>query len=58
MEFALRISKKWIRLKDELSSSVVLSVAVDGERVYFGGESGIARIEKSYLKKRFGKMKT
>ncbi|MBO0725939.1 MAG: hypothetical protein J2P52_10090 [Blastocatellia bacterium] len=51
-------SQKWIRLKDELPSSVVLSVAVDDERVYFGGEGGIARIEKSYLEKRFGKMKT
>ncbi|HEY7179812.1 MAG TPA: hypothetical protein VIC84_00270 [Blastocatellia bacterium] len=51
-------SQKWIRLKEELPSGVVLSVAVDAERVYFGGEGGIARVEKSYLEKRFGKMKT
>jgi ligand-binding sensor domain-containing protein len=51
-------SQKWIRLKDELPSSVVLSVAVDAERVYFGATGGIARIEKSYLEKKFGKMKT
>ncbi|MGH9939563.1 MAG: hypothetical protein ACREAM_25260, partial [Blastocatellia bacterium] len=47
-------SQKWTRLKDELPSSVVLSVAIDGERVYFGTTSGIARIETDYLEKRFG----
>jgi ligand-binding sensor domain-containing protein len=51
-------SQKWIRLKDELPASQVLSVAVDARRVYFGGTGGIARIEKAYLEKRFGKMKT
>jgi ligand-binding sensor domain-containing protein len=51
-------SQKWTRLKDELPSSVVLSVAVDAQRVYFGSTGGIARIEKSYLEKKFGKMKT
>jgi ligand-binding sensor domain-containing protein len=51
-------SQKWVRLKDELPSSVVLSVAVDAQRVYFGGTGGIARIEKAYLEKRFGNMKT
>ena len=43
-------SQKWKRLKDELPSSVVLSVAVDGDRVYFGTNSGIARVDKTYLK--------
>jgi ligand-binding sensor domain-containing protein len=51
-------SQKWTRLKDELPSSVVLSVAVDARRVYFGSTGGIARVEKAYLEKRFGKMKT
>jgi hypothetical protein len=36
----------------------VLSVAVAGQHVYFGATGGIARIEKAYLEKRFGKMKT
>jgi ligand-binding sensor domain-containing protein len=51
-------SQEWTRLKDELPSSVVLSVAVAGQHVYFGATGGIARIEKAYLEKRFGKMKT
>src|SRR5215475_10687632 len=51
-------SQKWTRLKDELPSNVVLSVAVDARRVYFGSTGGIARVEKAYLEKRFGKMKT
>jgi len=51
-------SQKWARLKDELPSSVVLSVAVDAGAVYFGSAGGIARIEKAYLEKRLGKMKT
>jgi ligand-binding sensor domain-containing protein len=46
-------SQKWIRLKDELPSNVVLSVAVDDDRVYFGATGGIARIKKSYLEKKF-----
>ena len=48
-------SQKWIRLKDELPSSGVLSVAVDDQSVYFGATGGIARIEKSYLEKKFVK---
>ncbi len=51
-------SQEWARLKDELPSSAVLSVAVDAQHVYFGATGGIARIEKTYLEKRFGKMKT
>jgi ligand-binding sensor domain-containing protein len=51
-------SQKWTRLKDELPSSVVLSVAIDARRVYFGSTGGIARVENAYLEKRFGKMKT
>lgn len=51
-------SQKWTRLKDELPSSVVLSVAIGDDSVYFGATGGIARIEKAYLEKRFGKMKT
>ncbi|HEV2663283.1 MAG TPA: two-component regulator propeller domain-containing protein, partial [Blastocatellia bacterium] len=51
-------SQKWARLKDELPSSVVLSVAVDAGAVYFGSTGGIARIEKAYLEKRVGKIKT
>jgi ligand-binding sensor domain-containing protein len=42
-------SHRWTRLKDELPSSAVLSVAVDDEHVYFGATSGIARVDKSYL---------
>jgi ligand-binding sensor domain-containing protein len=51
-------SQKWARLKDELPSGVVLSVAVGDDYVYFGSTGGIARIEKVYLEKRFGKTKT
>jgi ligand-binding sensor domain-containing protein len=51
-------SQEWTRLKDELPSSVVLSVAVAGQHVYFGATGGIARIEKAYLEKRVGKIKT
>jgi ligand-binding sensor domain-containing protein len=46
-------SQQWIRLKDELPSNVVLSVAIDNDRVYFGATGGIARIKKSYLEKKF-----
>ncbi len=42
-------SQKWKRLKDELPSGVVLSVGVDGEHVYFGTNSGIARIRTDYV---------
>jgi ligand-binding sensor domain-containing protein len=51
-------SQKWIRLKDELPSSAVSSVAVDSGSVYFGATGGIARVEKAYLDKKFGKTKT
>ena len=51
-------SQKWIRLKDELPSSAVSSVAVDAGSVYFGATGGIARVEKAYLDKKFGKTKT
>ena len=43
-------SQKWKRLKDELPSGAVLSVAVNGEHVYFGTTGGIARVNKTYLK--------
>ncbi|MGH9836371.1 MAG: ligand-binding sensor domain-containing protein, partial [Blastocatellia bacterium] len=43
-------SQKWMRLKNELPSNVALSVASDGDHVYFGTTSGIARVGKSYLK--------
>lgn len=42
-------SQKWTHLKDELPSPVVLSVTGDGQHVYFGTTSGLARIEKSYF---------
>jgi len=42
-------SQKWTHLKNVLPSCVVLSIADDGQRVYFGTTSGIARIEKSYF---------
>jgi ligand-binding sensor domain-containing protein len=42
-------SQKWTRLKTELPSSTVLSVAVDGENVYFGTTNGIVRINKHRL---------
>ena len=41
-------SQKWIHLKDELPSKVVLSITGDAKHVYFGTTSGIARIETSY----------
>lgn len=47
-------SQKWTRLKDELPSSVVLSVAVDEKSVYFGATSGITRVDKSYLNEVIG----
>lgn len=43
-------SQRWTRLKDELPSGVVLSVAADEKYVYFGTTSGIARVDKGYLK--------
>ncbi|MGH9767609.1 MAG: hypothetical protein ACREAB_09270, partial [Blastocatellia bacterium] len=43
-------SQKWIRLKSELPSDVVMSVAYDENHVYFGTTSGIARVNKTYLK--------
>ena len=43
-------SQKWIRLKSELPSNVVMSVTYDENHVYFGATSGIARINKTYLK--------
>lgn len=46
LEFA---SQKWTKLKTELPSSTVLSVAVDADNVYFGTTSGIARIGKQRL---------
>jgi ligand-binding sensor domain-containing protein len=44
-------SQKWSRLNAELPSNVVLSMAFDQERVYFGTTSGIARVDKDYLKR-------
>lgn len=38
--------QKWIRLKAELPSATVLSVASDAQNVYFGTTSGIARVNK------------
>jgi ligand-binding sensor domain-containing protein len=43
-------SQKWVRLKAELPSLTVLSLAGDGRQVYFGTTGGIARIEAAYLK--------
>ncbi len=43
-------SQKWKRLKDELPSSVVLSVAAADEHVYFGTTSGIAMVRADHLK--------
>lgn len=45
--FDLR-SQKWTHLKDELPSTVVLSITGDERHVYFGTTSGIARIETGY----------
>jgi ligand-binding sensor domain-containing protein len=42
-------SQRWIHLKSELPSKIVLSVACDQRHVYFGTTSGIARLEKDYL---------
>jgi ligand-binding sensor domain-containing protein len=39
-------SQKWTRLKAELPAATVLSVASDGENVYFGTTSGIARVNQ------------
>ncbi|MFN0107236.1 MAG: hypothetical protein ACKVZH_00155 [Blastocatellia bacterium] len=46
LEFA---SQKWTKLKAELPSSTVLSVAVDADNAYFGTTSGVARINKKRL---------
>lgn len=43
-------SQKWMRLKNELPSNVALTVTSNGAHVYFGTTSGIARVDKSYLK--------
>jgi ligand-binding sensor domain-containing protein len=37
-------SQKWKKVKAELPTATVLSVASDGESVYFGTTSGIARV--------------
>ncbi len=42
-------SQKWTKLKAELPSSTVLSVAVENDNVYFGTTSGIAHIHKKRL---------
>ncbi len=42
-------SQKWMKLKAELPSATVLSLATDDENVYFGTTSGIARINKKRL---------
>ncbi|HEX8998801.1 MAG TPA: hypothetical protein VGB07_02810 [Blastocatellia bacterium] len=42
-------SGKWNRLKSELPSASVMSVASDGENIYFGTTSGIARVSKKHL---------
>ncbi len=39
-------SQRWTKLKAELPSATVLSVVSDGENVYFGTTSGIARVNK------------
>jgi ligand-binding sensor domain-containing protein len=43
-------SQKWTRLKTELPSTMVMSIATDDEHVYFGTSSGIARVEKEYFR--------
>jgi len=45
-------SQRWTRLKDELPSSVVLSVAADEKHVYFGTTSGIARLRFDHVNRR------
>ncbi len=42
-------SGKWNRLKSKLPSATVMSVASDGENIYFGTTSGIARVSKKHL---------
>lgn len=42
-------SQKWTKLKAELPSATVLSVASDGQNVYFGTTSGIARVNEKHL---------
>lgn len=42
--------QKWTHLRDVLPSKMVLSIAGDEKYVYFGTTSGIARVEKKYLK--------
>jgi ligand-binding sensor domain-containing protein len=49
-------SQRWKRFKDELPSSAVLSVAVDGDYVYFGTTSGIAKLRSDYVKNSFQKL--
>jgi ligand-binding sensor domain-containing protein len=41
-------SQRWTRVKSELPSRNVLSIAGSGKHVYFGTTGGIARIELSY----------
>jgi ligand-binding sensor domain-containing protein len=42
-------SAKWRRLKRELPASAVLSVVANGDNVYFGTTSGIARLSKNHF---------
>ncbi len=44
-------TQKWSVLTENLPSKVVMSITGDGENIYFGTTSGIAKIGKSYLAK-------
>lgn len=41
-------TQKWSRIKDVLPAETVLSIAGDGDNVYFGTTNGIARIGKNF----------
>jgi ligand-binding sensor domain-containing protein len=43
--------QKWSRMKAELPSAVALSLAFDQGHIYFGTTSGVARVDKDYLKR-------
>lgn len=43
-------SQKWFHLRQGLPAAAVLSLTTDGQQVYVGTTSGIARIEKTYFR--------
>ncbi|PYS85234.1 MAG: hypothetical protein DMF67_01675 [Acidobacteria bacterium] len=46
-------TQKWTRVRDELPSATVLSVAGRSDQIYFGTTAGLARFDKKFFDKSF-----